>query len=44
MALNHMPIFADKKVIIFALRFVQFVVYSMRNPVVYRTTKKVVFC
>ena len=24
--------------------FIQFVVYSMRNPVVYRTAKKVVFC
>ena len=26
------------------LCFIQFVVYSMRNPVVYRTAKKVVFC
>ena len=43
-ALNHKPIFADKKVIICALRFIQFVVYSMRNSVVYRTLKKVVFC
>ena len=33
-----------KKVIICALHFIQFVVYSMRNPVVYRTAKKVVFC
>ena len=24
--------------------FIQFVVYSMRNPEVYRTAKKVVFC
>ena len=38
------PIFADKKVIDCARRFIQFVVYSMRNPVVYRTAKKVVFC
>ena len=44
MALNHRPVFADKKVIICALCFIQFVVYSMRNPVVYRTAKKVVFC
>ena len=42
--LHHRPVFADKKVIIFALCFIQFVVYSMRNPVVYRTGKKVVFC
>ena len=42
MALHHRPVFADKKVIIFALCFIQFVVYSMRNPVVYRTAKKVV--
>ena len=34
MELNNKPIFADKKVIIGALRFIQFVVYSMRNPVV----------
>ena len=33
MALNRRPIFEDKKVIICALRFIQFVVYSMRNPV-----------
>ena len=37
MALNHGPIFADKKVIDCARRFIQFVVYSTRNPVVYRT-------
>ena len=37
-------IFAGKKVIICALRFIQFVVYSMRNPVVYRTAKKIGFC
>ena len=42
MALHHRPVFADKKVIICALCFIQFVVYSMRNPVVYRTAKKVV--
>ena len=36
--------FADKKVIIYVLYFNQFVVYSMRNPVIYRTAKKVVFC
>ena len=41
---NHTTVFADKKVIICALCFIQFVVYSMRNPVVYRTAKKVVFC
>ena len=41
---NHKPIFVDKKVIICALRFIQFVVYSMRNSIVYRTAKKVVFC
>ena len=40
MALNHRPVFVDKKVIICALCFIQFVVYSMRNPVVYRTAKK----
>ena len=40
MALNHRSIFAFKKVIICALRFIQFVVFSMRNPVVYRTAKK----
>ena len=44
MALHHRPVFADKKVIICALCFIQFVVYSMRNTVVYRTAKKVVFC
>ena len=44
MALHHRPVFADKKVIICALYcFIQFVVYSMRNPFVYRTAKKVVF-
>ena len=32
------------KVTICVLCFIQFVVYSMRNPVVYRTAKKVVFC
>ena len=40
MALNHRLVFADKKVIICALCFIQFVVYSMRNPVVYRIAKK----
>ena len=44
MALHHRPVFADKKVTICALCFIQFVVYFMRNPVVYRTAKKVVFC
>ena len=44
MALHHRPVFADKKVIICVLCFIQFVVYSMRNPIVYRTAKKVVFC
>ena len=44
MALHHSPVFADKKVIIGVLCVIQFVVYSMRNPVVYRTAKKVVFC
>ena len=44
MALHDRPVFADKKVITCALCFIQFVVYSMRNPVVYRTAKKVVFC
>ena len=44
MALHHRPVFADKKVIICALCFIQFVVYSMRNPVVFRIAKKVVFC
>ena len=43
MALNYRPVFADKKVIICVLCFIQFVVYSMRNPVVYRTARKVVF-
>ena len=38
------PVFADKRVIICVLCFIEFVVYSMRNPVVYRATKKVVFC
>ena len=33
---------ADKAIC--ALFFIQFVVYSMRNPVVYPTAKKVVFC
>ena len=37
MALNHRPICADKKVIICVLRFIQFVVSSMRNPVVIMT-------
>ena len=32
------------KVTIRALCFIQFVVYSTRNPVVYWTAKKVVFC
>ena len=41
MALNHRPVFADKKVIICGLCFIQFVVYSRRNPVVYRTAIKV---
>ena len=41
MALNHRPILADKKEIICALCFIQLVVYSMRNPIVYRTEKKV---
>ena len=41
MALNHRPIFVDKKVIIrLGLCFNQFVVYSMRNPAVSRTAKK----
>ena len=44
MALNHRPVFADKKVIVRVLSFIQFVVYSMRNSVVYRKAKKVVFC
>ena len=44
MALHRRPVFADKKVIICALCFIQFVTYSMWNPVVYRTAKKVVFC
>ena len=42
MALNHRPVFADK-VTSCALCFIQFVVFSMRNPVVYRlyrTAKK----
>ena len=43
MALTHRPVFADKKVIICVLCFIQFVVYSMPNPVVYRTAKRVVF-
>ena len=34
----------DKKVIICALFFIQFVVYSMRDPVVYRNGNKLVFC
>ena len=42
MALHHRPVFADKKVINCALCFIQFVVYSLQNPVVYRTAKKVV--
>ena len=32
------------KVIICAPCFILFVVYSLRNPTVYRTSKKVVFC
>ena len=44
MVLNHRPVFADKKVIVRVLSFIQFVVYSMRNSVVYRKAKKVVFC
>ena len=43
LALNHRPGFADKKVMILCIMF-QSVVYSMRNPVIYRTAKKVVFC
>ena len=43
MALNHRPFFADKQVIICVVCFIKFVVYSMRNPVVYRTVKGVVF-
>ena len=43
MALNHRPVFADKKVIICVLCFIQVVVYSMRNAVVYRTAKRIVF-
>ena len=42
--LNQRPVFADKMVIIYVLYFNQFVVCSMRNPVIYRTAKKVVFC
>ena len=37
MALNHRPICADEKVIICVLRFIQFVVSSMQNPVVIMT-------
>ena len=44
MALNHRPVFEDKKVMICALCVIQFVVYSMQNPIVYRIAKKVVFC
>ena len=44
MALNHRPVFPDKKVIICVLCLIQFVNYSTRNAVVYRTEKKVVFC
>ena len=43
MALNQGTVLADK-VIIYVLYFIQFVVYTMRNPVIYRTAKKVVFC
>ena len=39
MALNHRPVFADKKVTICVLCLIQFVVYSMQNPVVFRTAK-----
>ena len=44
MALNHRPVFPDKKVIICVLCLIQFVNYSTRNAVVYLTEKKVVFC
>ena len=40
LALNHLGRFADKRVIICVLCFNQFVVYSMRKPVVYWTAKK----
>ena len=40
---NFWSVLADKKVIICAPWFIQFVVYSMRNPVVYRTAKKLCF-
>ena len=44
LALNHRPIFVDKKVVIrVGLCFNQFVVYSMRNHAVYRTAKKQCF-
>ena len=45
MALNQEaePVFTDKEVIICVKCFMQFVVYSMRNPVVYRTAKKYCF-
>ena len=38
----YVSLCADK-VTIRALCFIQFVFYSMRNPVVYRTAKKLVF-
>ena len=41
---NSIEQYASLKVTIRALCFIQFVVYSMRNPVVYQTGKKVVFC
>ena len=44
LALNHPPVFVDKKVIICVLCFDQFVLYFMQNAVVYRTAKKVEFC
>ena len=37
-------VFADRKVIICVVCFIEFVVCSMRNPVVYRAAKKEVFC
>ena len=40
MALNRKPVFVDKKVIICVLFFIQFVVYSTRNPVVYRNGRR----
>ena len=45
MALNHKAGFCtyELKVIICGVCFIQFVFYSMQNPAVYRTAKKVVF-